>query len=129
MRADAAGAVVYEGEESASGERLRKLAEALGTSAGADTATLVPWFGPTVAGEQQFVEVLGLDLSKALLGGLSYSWERPFQPDETVAVKVFIDAVFDKGTNRFGVVVAEFKDKAGQLISRQSATFIESLGA
>jgi hypothetical protein len=129
MRSDAAGDLVYEGEQVVSGERLHKLAEALATSSGADTATLVPWFGPTVAGEQQFVDVLGLDLSRALLGGLSYKWERPFQPDETVAVKVFIDQVFDKGTNRFGVVVAEFSDKAGALIHRQSATFIETMGA
>src|SRR4051812_17848800 len=107
MRADAAGDVVYEGEEVVSGERLRKLGDALATPSGGDTATLVPWFGPTVAGEGQFVEVLGLDLSKALLGGLKYEWERPFQPDETVSVKVFIDSVFDKGTNRFGIVVAE----------------------
>lgn len=129
MRADAAGTIVYEGEEIVSAGQLRKVAEAIDTPAGAETATLVPWFGPTVAGEKQFVEVLDLDLSRALLAGLGYEWTRPFSADESVAVRVVIDKVFDKGTNRFGVVVTEFEDKTGQLIHRQTATFIESIGA
>ncbi|WP_019874016.1 FAS1-like dehydratase domain-containing protein [Sporichthya polymorpha] len=129
MRVDAAGTLVYEGEEIVSATQLRKLAEAIDTPAATETATLVPWFGPTVAGEKQFVEALDLDLSRALLAGLSYEWVRPFVADESVAVRVLIAKVFDKGTNRFGVVVTEFSDKSGQLIHRQNATFIESIGA
>jgi hypothetical protein len=129
VKSAAEGAIVFEGEEIVTSERLSKLAAALSSDSAAGTATLVPWFGPTVAGEKQFVEILGLDLSHALLAGLSYKWERAFVPEETVAVKVFIERVFDKGSNRFGVVVAEFSDKAGALIQRQSATFIEPTGA
>jgi hypothetical protein len=128
MKPDAAGVVIHQGEAIVSGARIRGVAQALASASGAETATLVPWFGPTVAGEQQFVTALGLDLTKALLGGLSYQWERPFQVEETVGVKVFVQSVTDKGTNRFGVVVSEFNDKSGRLIHRQSATFIETMG-
>lgn len=129
MRLDAKGATVHEGEEVLSESRLAELAAALGTTSGAETATLVPYFGPTVAGEARFVEVLGLDLSRAMLGGLTYEWVRPFRAGETVAVKIFIDKVFDKGSNRFAVVVAEFHDVERQLIQRQSSTFIERAAA
>jgi acyl dehydratase len=128
MKLEAEGALVFEGEEVVTADRLAKLAAALGTESAAGTATLVPWFGPTVAGEQQFVEILGLDLSRALLGGLAYRFERPFVAEETVTVKVFVEKVFDKGSNRFGLVAAEFTDKAGVLVQRQSATFIERMG-
>lgn len=129
MKLDAEGATVHEGQEVISEARLAELAAALGTTSGAQTATLVPYFGPTVAGETRFVEVLGLDLSRAMLGGLTYEWARPFRAGETVQVKIFIDKVFDKGSNRFGVVVAEFHDAERQLIQRQSSTFIERAAA
>jgi hypothetical protein len=129
MRLDAQGATVHEGDLVVSDARLGDLARVLGTPSGRDTATLVPFFGPTVAGETQVVEVLDLDLSRALLGGLSFQWERPFRSGETVQVRVFVDRVFDKGNNRFGVVVAEFHDTGQQLIQRQSSTFIERTAA
>jgi hypothetical protein len=125
MKLESEGATVHAGQEVISESRLSDLSRALGTSSAGETATLVPFFGPTVAGETQFVEVLELDLSRALLGGLSFEWARPFRSGESVDVKVFIEKVFDKGTNRFGVVVAEFNDTEGALIQRQSATFIE----
>ena len=128
MRADAAGTVVYEGEETVGAGQLRKLAQAIDSPSSDATATLVPWFGPTIAGEGQFVDALDLDLSRALLAGLSYEWTRPFRPEETVAARVVIDKVFDKGSNRFGVVLTEFSDQAGELIHRQTATFIEATG-
>jgi acyl dehydratase len=129
MKIDAQGATVSEGQEVISEARLTEFAAILGTTSGAETATLVPFFGPTVAGEKKFVEVLGLDLSRAMLAGVNYEWVRPFEAGETVAVNVFIDKVFDKGSNRFGVVVAEFRDQAQQLIQRQSSTFIERTAA
>lgn len=129
MKLDAEGATVHEGQEVISEAGLAELASTLGTTSGAQTATLVPFFGPTVAGETRFVDVLGLDLSRAMLGGLTYEWVRPFRAGETVAVKIFIDKVFDKGSNRFGVVVAEFHDTERQLIQRQSSTFIERTAA
>lgn len=129
MKADAAGTVVYEGEEVVSTVQLRKLAQAIDSPSADATATLVPWFGPTIAGEGQFVEALDLDLSRALLAGLSFEWVRPFRAEETVAARVVIDKVFDKGSNRFGIVLTEFNDQEGELIHRQTATFIESTGA
>jgi hypothetical protein len=129
MRLDAEGATVHEGQELLSEARLADLAAALGTTSGTETATLVPYFGPTVAGEARFVDVLGLDLSRAMLGGLNYEWVRPFRAGETVAVKIFIEKVFDKGSNRFAIVVAEFHDEERQLIQRQSSTFIERTAA
>lgn len=129
MKAEAAGAVVHEGQEIISAERLDALMSAIASPTAGETASLVPFFGPTVAGESHFQDVLGLDLSRALLGGLRYEWERPFQRGEVVGVKVFIEKVFDKGSNRFGIVVAEFRDGAGALIQRQSATFIERSAA
>lgn len=129
MKLDAEGAIVHEGQQVISEAGLAELAAALGTTSGAETATLVPLFGPTVAGETRFVEVLGLDLSRAMLGGLNYEWVRPFRAGETVAVKIFIDKVFEKGSNHFGVVVAEFHDAEQQLIQRQFSTFIERAAA
>lgn len=125
MKLEAQGLVIHEAEEIVSAARLAQLAAALGTESGPQTARLVPYFGPTVAGEESFVQALGLDLARALLGGIKYEWERPFEEGESITAKLFVDRVFDKGPNRFGVVVAQFTDKAGQLIARQSATFIE----
>jgi hypothetical protein len=96
VKSEAEGAIVFEGEEIVTADRLTKLTAALNSASAARTATLVPWFGPTVAGEKQFVDILGLDLSRALLAGLSYTWERSFLPEETVTVKVFIEKVFDR---------------------------------
>jgi acyl dehydratase len=125
VKLEAQGASVHRGAEVVSTQRLAGLAMALDSSSSAETAHLVPFFGPTIAGETHFVDVLGLDLSRALLGGLSYEWARPFHEGETVDVEVFVDKVFDKGDNRFGIVVTEFKDGHGALVQRQSATFIE----
>jgi len=127
MRTEAAGDVVFEGRIQVSQAKVDDLVRALGSSSATKSATLVPFFGPTVAGETEFVEVLGLDLAKALLGGLSYDWQRPFVVDEVLTAKVFIESVYDKGSNRFGVVVGEFVDDHGQLVQRQTATFIETV--
>lgn len=125
MKLEAEGTCIYRGEEVVDTHRLDAVASALGSDSSEETAHLVPFFGPTMAGETHFVEALGLDLSRALLGGISYEWARPFRDGETVGAEVFIDKVFDKGANRFGVVVAEFTDGEGTLIQRQAATFIE----
>lgn len=129
MKAEAAGALVHEGQVTISADHQDAVARAIGTPSAVDTASLVPFFGPTVAGEGRFQEVIGLDLSRALLGGIGFEWERPFRRGETVGVKVFVDKVFDKGANRFGIVIAEFRDGDGVLIQRQSATFIERSAA
>lgn len=126
MKLEAAGAIVYRGEEVVSTARLDGITRALGTNSSERTARLVPFFGPTVAGEERFVEALDLDLSRALLGGLSYEWVRPFRDGEIVEVEVSIENVFDKGRNRFGIVVATFRDTGGTIVQRQSSTFIEN---
>jgi acyl dehydratase len=125
VKLEAQGSTIYRGDEVVSTRRLNRLAAALGTESAEQTARLVPFFGPTMAGETHVVDILGLDLNRALLGGLSYEWARPFREGETVRAEVVVARVFDKGSNRFGVVVAEFSDGEGALIQRQSATFIE----
>jgi hypothetical protein len=125
MRLEAQGAVVYEGRQEVAPQRLQDLSRALGSGSAGETATLVPFFGPTVADMDAFVDVLGLDLDRALLGGLGYDWRRPFRPAEVVDVSVTIESVVEKGSNRIGVVVAEFRGSDGEVIQRQSATFIE----
>lgn len=127
MRTDAKGAVLFEGEQTVTAEQLRNLTAAIGTATAATTAAVVPFFGPTIGGETTVTDPAGLalDLSRALLAGLSYDWRRPFQPGETVRTRVVVDDVHTKGNNTFGVVAAEFTDAAGQLVHRQTATFIE----
>jgi hypothetical protein len=121
----AQGATVYRGEQVVSADLLKAVAAALDTQSAPQTARLVPFFGPTLGGEARLVEVLGLDLGRALLGGISFAWARPFRSYENVHTHVLVDKVFDRGANRFGVVIAEFSDAQGSLIQRQAATFIE----
>lgn len=106
-------------------ELLARLSGALGTESGDRTATLVPSFAATAGGESTVVDGLGMDLSRALLGGIGYEWERPFVPGESVRVRVTVDDVFTKGSNQFGVVVAEYTGSDGAVVQRQSITFVE----
>lgn len=119
------GTVLYDGEEVVGEQRLRSLARAIGTATAEQTATLVPFFAPTVGGEGTVVDGLGLDLSRALLGSVSYEWRRPFAAAETVRVRITVEDVFTKGGTQFGVVVAEFTGSDGELVQRQSTTFVE----
>ncbi len=130
MRQDAKGAVLFEGEQHVGSDTLSNLAIAIGTDSGAETAALVPFFAPTVGGETTVTAPngLGLDLSKALLAGVTYEWRRGFTSGERVHVRVVVDDVHTKGNNVFGVVAADFTDDAGQLVHRQTATFIERAG-
>ncbi|THJ25641.1 MaoC family dehydratase N-terminal domain-containing protein, partial [Candidatus Frankia alpina] len=104
---------------------LAALVRAVGSPAGAATAALVPYFGAAVGGESTAVDGLGLDLSRALLAGIDYDWRRPFAPGERVHVRVTVEDVFRKGANQFGLLAAEFTDAAGDLVQRQTVTFIE----
>lgn len=125
MHEHAKGTVLYDGDQVVATHRLRSMATALASDHADQTATLVPFFGPTVGGERTVVDGLGMDLSRTLLGSVSYEWHRPFAPEETVHVRVNVDDVYTKGSNHFGVVVAEFRDGHGRLIQRQSTTFVE----
>lgn len=125
MDVGAKGRTLAEADLKVTPELLERLAGALGTGSGTLTALLVPSFAATVGGESTVVDGLGLDLSRALLGGLAYEWERPFVPGETVHVSVVVEDVFTKGANQFGVVAAEYLGSDGALVQRQSVTFVE----
>lgn len=106
--------------------KLEELATALATATASETARLVPYFGPTmVGGEQPFVDKLGLDFSRALLGGIDYEWVRPFEAGETISAHVFVEEAYEKANKVFVVVTTEFTEPTGSLIHRQRATFIE----
>lgn len=126
MNPSSKGETLVEIRQTVEPVKLAEVATAIGTGSGKDTARLVPYFGPTVAGEQLLVDRLGLDLSRALLAGQSYEWQRPLEPGETVAIRVFIEDVYEKGANTFGVVATEVRDEAGHVVQQQRTTFIEA---
>jgi hypothetical protein len=121
----AKGRVLVDGERRVEAVKITELAEALNTPSASQTATLVPFFGPTLAGQEHFVDTLEIDLSRALLAGHRWHWERPLEPGETVTARLFVDDVFVKGDNTFAVVVTEVRDGAGDLVQQQWTTFIE----
>lgn len=125
MRLEAKGQTLDERDLTISAEHVAAFAAALGTASAAHTATLVPFFGAVVGGQDTAVNGLGLDLSRALLAGIDYHWSRPFVVGETVRSRLFVEDVFTKGANTFGVLVAEFTDPDGADVQRQSITFIE----
>lgn len=125
MRLQAKGETLDERELTISAGHVEAFTAVLGTSSAAHTATLVPFFGAAVGGEDTAVNGLGLDLSRALLAGIDYQWSRPFVVGETVRARLFVEDVFTKGANQFGVLVAEFTEPDGAAVQRQSITFIE----
>lgn len=125
MDESARGAVLVEETVEVDRRLLGQLTRAIGSDSAASTSRLVPFFGPTVGGEDVVVDGIGLDLSRALLGGLSYEWHRPFEEGEALSVRVTVEDVYERGSNQFGVIVADFADSAGELVQRQTATFIE----
>lgn len=125
MNRSAKGQTLIEVSQPVEPVKLAELAAAVGTPSGSETARLVPYFGPTIVGEQRLVDLLGLDLSRALLAGQSYEWSRPFELGESVAIRVFVDDVYDKGDNTFGIVATEIRDESGEIVQQQRTTFIE----
>ena len=105
--------------------RVRQLARAIGTPTAMDTALRVPFFGATAAGQDTVVAPLDMDLSRALQGGQSYEWHRPFRLGETVHVVVTVEDILDKGTMHHATVLSEFRGADGALIQRQRTTFVE----
>jgi hypothetical protein len=105
--------------------KLDELAQAIGTPSAAQTATLVPFFGPSLQGEAFVRDRLDLDLTRALMGGIAYEWHRPFVAAEKVDVRLFVEDIYQKGESTFAIVTTEFRDAGGGLIQRQRATFIE----
>lgn len=125
MNLDMLGQVVVDTELLVDGARIEQLAKAIGTATAMDTALRAPFFGPTAAGQDSVVGPLQMDLSRALQGGQSYEWHRPFRVGETVRLTVTIEDILDKTTLHLATVLAEFRGADGDLIQRQRTAFIE----
>jgi hypothetical protein len=125
MDLESAGRVVHEAELRVDAGKLQELEAAIGTPSSGATASLVLWFGATIGGDDRLVAALGMDLSRALLSGHRYDWVRAFAPGETVRARLVIDKVFEKGSNHFAVLLAEFRATDGSLIQSQQTTFLE----
>lgn len=129
MHEDLKGRTLVDQPVTASAATIDAVAGAIGTASAAATATLVPFFAATAAGGSSVVDGLGLDLSRALLAGLSYEWYRPFGADEPLRLRITVDDVYAKGTNTFVIVGADFTDAHGATVQRQVITFVERGGA
>lgn len=125
MNLNMLGQVVVDTDLVVDGARIEQLARAIATPTAMDTALLAPFFGPTAAGQDSVVGPLQMDLSRALQGGQSYEWHRPFRVGETVRLTVTIEDILDKTTLHLATVLAEFRGVDGELIQRQRTTFIE----
>jgi N-terminal half of MaoC dehydratase len=125
MRLDTLGQVVVDIELVVDEDRVRQLAAAIGTPTAMETALRAPFFGPTAAGQDSVVGPLDMDLRRALQGGQSYEWHRPFRLGETVRLRVTIEDILDKTSLHLATVLAEFRGADGELIQRQRTTFIE----
>ena len=125
MKEGLKGQTLFEVQRTIDEHKLEELTTALNSETAAATATLVPFFGPTIPGEELFVDLIGLDLSRALLAGISYTWTRPFKPGESVNIKVSVDDTYEKSGMQFVVVMSEFTDPTGELIQTHKATFLE----
>lgn len=125
MKEGLKGQTLFEVQRTIDEHKLEELTTALDSETAGQTATLVPFFGPTIPGEELFVERLGLDLSRALLAGIAYTWARPFKAGEQVNVKVSVEDLYEKAGMQFVVVMSEFTDTAGELVQTHKATFIE----
>jgi acyl dehydratase len=106
--------------------KVDELAQALGdTPSARETARLGLFFGPTMVGSRRFVQAIGLDLERALLGGHEMNWVRPYADDETVQASVTMVDHQDKNGMEIGVFETRFTTPAGELIQTQRTTFIE----
>lgn len=125
MNLDTLGTVIVDTELVVDEARVQQLVKAIGTPTALETALRTPFFGPTAAGQYSVVGPLEMDLSRALQGGQSYEWHRPFRIGETVRLTVTIEDILDKTTLHLATVLAEFRGLDGELIQRQRTSFIE----
>ena len=110
MNLDTLGQVIVDTELVVDEERVKQLARAIGTATAMETALRVPFFGSTAAGQESVVGPLQMDLRRALQGGQSYEWHRPFRLGETVRLTVTIEDILDKTTLHLATVLAEFRE-------------------
>lgn len=125
MNLDTKGQVLVETELVVDPERLALLADAIGTETAGQTAAMVPFFGPTAAGQDSVVAPLDMDLRRALQGGQSYEWHRAFVPGETVKLTVTVEDIIDKTSIQLATVLSEYRGADGELIQRQRTVFVE----
>jgi acyl dehydratase len=126
MRREQQGKTLLQASLVVRGVKVDELAQALGdTPSARETARLGLFFGPTMVGSKRFVQAIGLDLGRALLGGHEMNWVRPFVDDETVEASVTMVDHQDKNGMEFGVFETRFTTPAGELIQTQRTTFIE----
>ena len=129
MNGNLKGQVLVSTETRAHAVKIAELEALLDTPSAGVTARLMPFFGPTVVGEARFVEALGLNLDRALLGGHELSFRRPFVPDEAVNVEMRLADYSEKNGMQFGTVETRFSTPAGEEIQVQRTTFIERMVA
>jgi hypothetical protein len=126
MNASRKGETLLRASLTAHKVKMDELAMALGATATASqTAAIGLFFGPTVVGYRDFVDAIGLDLNRALLGGHESTWERPFKADEAVLAEMTMIDHSEKNGMEFGVFETRFTTPAGELIQSQRTTFIE----
>ncbi len=125
MKSELKGQSIHTLHTKAHAVKMAELEKALGTPSAAHTASLALFFGPTVAGDLGLIDAIGLDLSKALLGGYELRWRRPFVPDEPVVIESRLADVSTKNDMQFGVVETTIRTPEGEEIQTQSTTFIE----
>ena len=127
MKAELKGKVLLRTQTRAHAVKIDELAALLGTPSGGQTARLVPFFGPCIAGEAAFVEALGLNLDRALLGGHAIEFDRPFVPDEPLHVEMRLADYSEKNGMQFGTIETRFCTPHGEEIQLQTTTFIERM--
>ncbi|HVZ46556.1 MAG TPA: MaoC family dehydratase N-terminal domain-containing protein [Ramlibacter sp.] len=126
MKSDRVGATLLRASLVAHQVKLDELASALGNTPSArDTARLGLFFGPTVVGYRNFVDAIGLDLERALLGGHETRWIRPFEAGESVQAEMKMVDYQEKNGMEIGVFETSFSTPDGQPIQIQRTTFIE----
>lgn len=129
MKGELKGQILLQTQTRAHAVKMAELQDMLGTASGQDTARLVPFFGPCVMGEAAFVNALGLDLERALLGGHAIEFDRPFVPDEPLHVEMRLADYSEKNGMQFGTIETRFTTPNGEEIQLQTTTFIERMAA
>jgi len=126
MQSNRKGQVLLKVNLVAHSVKLEEVAHALGdTPTASQTAAIGLFFGPTVVGYRNFVDSIGLDLERALLGGHEVTWSRAFRPDEALVAEMSMVDYSEKNGMEIGVIETRFSTPGGELVQSQRTTFIE----